>query len=95
MPWFVSLIAGLVGRVLPNRSESNSEQAAISKAEVEGAPASRLRLWRGFLCWVLSIVVAFDLIVRPVILTYWPDVVLPPSMTKEVMALLLSFAGMG
>lgn len=93
-----SVLAGLgslLGKVLPNRAEQAAAQAAITKAEVEGAPASRLRLWRGFICWVLGIVLAFDLIVRPVIMTYWPDVLLPPAMTKDIMQFLLTFAGLG
>ncbi len=33
--------------------------------------------------------------VRPVILTYWPDTPLPPSVLKEITSLLLGMLGLG
>jgi hypothetical protein len=81
-------------KVFPDRAASREAQARINEAEVNGAPASRLRLWRSFLGWVLSVAFLWELL-RPVILHYIPAADLPPSMVKEISALLLAMLGMG
>lgn len=81
-------------KVFPDRAASREAQARINEAEVSGAPASRLRLWRSFLGWVLSIAFLWEL-VRPIVLHYWPGADLPPSMIKEIMSLLLGMLGLG
>jgi len=92
------LVGGLLGRLfdrlLPDRSKINEAQARINEAEIGGGPSSVLRLWRGFVGWTLSLCLAWEIIVRPVIVTYWPDATLPPSMLKEVLTLLLGMLGM-
>ena len=85
----------IVDRLLPDRAASREQQAKINEAEVAGGPASILRLWRSFLGWVLAIVFAWEVVARNVILTYWPDTKLPPSMIKEVTQLLLGMLGLG
>ena len=85
----------IVDRLLPDRAASREQQAKINEAEVAGGPASILRLWRSFLGWVLAIVFAWEVVGRNVILTYWPDTKLPPSMIKEVTQLLLGILGLG
>ena len=96
-----SLIKSLFGiggkaldKIFPDRAASREAQARINEAEVSGAPASRLRLWRSFLGWVLSIAFLWEL-VRPVVLHYWPGADLPPSMIKEITTLLLGMLGLG
>ena len=69
-------------KVFPDRAASREAQARINEAEVSGAPASRLRLWRSFLGWVLSIAFLWEL-VRPIVLHYWPGADLPPSMMRK------------
>ena len=85
----------IVDRLLPDRAASREQQAKINEAEVAGGPASILRLWRSFLGWVLAIVFAWEVVGRNIILTYWPDTKLPPSMIKEVTQLLLGMLGLG
>ena len=85
----------IVDRLLPDRAASREQQAKINEAEVAGEPASILRLCRSFLGWVLAIVFAWEVVGRNVILTYWPDTKLPPSMVKEVTQLLLGMLGLG
>lgn len=70
-------------------------QSRINEAEVSGAPPSRLRLWRSFLGWALTLAFLWEVMVRPVILTYWPDTPLPPSVLKEITSLLLGMLGLG
>lgn len=81
-------------KVFPDRAASREAQSRINEAEVSGAPASRLRLWRSFLGWILSIGFLWELF-RPVILHYWPGTDLPPSMAKEITTLLLGMLGLG
>ena len=98
----MGIIDGILGigskvmdKVWPDRAASREQQAQINQAEVAGGPASILRLWRSFLGWVLAIVFAWEVVGRNVILTYWPDNKLPPSMIKEVTQLLLGMLGLG
>lgn len=95
----LSSILGIGGKVMdkvwPDKSASRDAQAKINEQEVSGAPSSLLRLWRGFLGWVLTLTFAWEVVARPVILTYWPDATLPPSMLKEISSLLLGMLGLG
>ena len=94
----ITAVAGLIGkafdRMFPDRSKINEAQSRINEAEVAGAGPSILRHWRGFLGWVLSLVFAFEVIGRAIIVTYWPGVKLPPSMLREVLTLLLGMLGL-
>lgn len=83
-----------VEKIFPDRAASREAQSRINEAEVSGAPASRLRLWRSFLGWILSLGFLWELL-RPVVLHYWPGADLPPSMTKEITTLLLGMLGLG
>ena len=93
-----TVVAGLFGtlvdRVLPDRSKINEAQSRINEAETAGAGPSILRHWRGFLGWALSLVFVWEAVVRTVIVTYWPEAELPPSILKEVTALLLGMLGL-
>lgn len=100
----MSLLAGLpliggilekaFNRLLPDKSKANEAQSRINEAEVAGGPASILRLWRGFLGWILSLVFAWEVVGRTMILHFWPNADLPPSMLKEVLTLLLGMLGL-
>lgn len=91
----IPILGGLLDKVLPDRGKANEAQSRINEAEVGGAPASILRLWRSFLGWVLALAFAWEVIMRPVIVTYWPDALLPPSVLGEVSKLLLGMLGLG
>ena len=98
----MGIIDGILGigskvmdKVWPDRAASREQQAQINQAEVAGGPASILRLWRSFLGWVLALLFCWEVVGRTVILTYWPDTKLPPSMLKEVFQLLLGMLGLG
>ena len=82
-------------KLWPDKAESRKQQAELNRAELEGAPASRMRLWRSFLGWVLSLLFVWEVVVRTVISTYWPGVKLPPSVLKEITSLLLGMLGLG
>lgn len=96
-PLLGGILAGLgklLGRVLPDRPDMNRTQARLNEAEIQGAPGSRLRLWRSFLGWVLTLVFAFEVVGRGIITTYWPHVLLPPSALEAVAAILLGMLGL-
>ena len=87
------LVNKLVDRILPDRTKQVEAQSRINEAEVSGAPVSRLRLWRSFLGWVLSLVFVWEVVGRTLVVTYFPDVPVPPSMMKEISTLLLAMLG--
>ena len=89
------LLGRVLDRALPDRSKSAEAQSRINEAEVSGGPASALRLWRGFLGWVLAVLFAWEIVARPIIVTYWPGVPLPPSALSEITTLLTGMMGFG
>lgn len=95
IPVLGTLLDRIANRILPDRSKVAENQSALNQAELSGAPASRLRLWRSFLGWCLSLCFVWEVMVRPVIVTYWPDVTLPPSVLGEVSRILLGMLGLG
>ncbi|WP_374288482.1 hypothetical protein [Desulfovibrio desulfuricans] len=91
-------ISGVMGKILPDRSQQNEAQSRINEAEVSGGPASLLRLWRSFLGWMLTLLfgweVAGRLIIVPLLFPAWGDH-LPPSALNQIMTLLLGMLGLG
>lgn len=81
-------------RLLPDKSKVNEAQSRINEAEVSGGGPSVFRHWRGILGTGLTLAFLWEVIVRPVLATYWPDATLPPSMLKEVVTLLLGMLGL-
>ncbi|MCD7983731.1 MAG: hypothetical protein LUG19_05680 [Desulfovibrio sp.] len=96
---FLANLGGtLLGKIIPDRSKTNEAQARINEAEVAGAPASRLRLWRSFLGWVLSLLFAWEVMGRLIIIPmFFPGFgkSLPPSALDQIMTLLLGMIGLG
>ena len=94
----LAALAGLVGKVfdrlLPDKSKINDAQSRINEAEVAGGGASIFRHWRGMLGTGLTLAFLWEVIARPVIVTYWPNATLPPSMLKEILTLLLGMLGL-
>lgn len=90
--------ASLIGKAFPDRSQTNAAQARINEAEVSGAPASRLRLWRSFLGWMLTLLLLWEvagrLVIVPMFFPAW-GASLPPSCLDQVMSLLLGMLGLG
>ena len=85
----------VLGKTSEDADKSRERQARINEAEISGAPQSHLRLWRSALGWVLALSFIWEVIARPVIVTYWPGVLLPPSFIKETTSLLLGMLGLG
>lgn len=69
-------------------------QARIGEAEISGAPASALRLWRSALGWILVLCFVWEVVARPLVSGFFPDWELPASMLREVTALLVGMLGM-
>lgn len=95
IPLLGGLLEKVTDRLLPDKAASREAQARINEQEVATSGQTRLKAWRGFLGWVLSIVFAWEIIGRGIIQTYWPGIVLPPSVLKEISTLLLSMLGLG
>ncbi len=95
IPLLGNLLDKVTDRLLPDKSASREAQARINEQEVATSGHTRLKAWRGFLGWVLSLVFAWEVVGRGIIQTYWPTVVLPPSVLKEISTILLSMLGLG
>lgn len=77
------------------QTELAKAQTQLTQAEIQGAPASFLRLWRSALGWVLVFCFVWEVIGRAIITTYFPEAWLPPSVLKEITSLLLGMLGLG
>ena len=93
MSWLTDLIGKGVDKIWPDKSKAREQQTALNAEELKGAPTSRLRLWRSFLGWTLALLFVWETIARPIIVTYWPNATLPPSVLEEVIKLLLFMLG--
>ena len=85
-------------RVLTGRASQNEAQARINGTEIEGAPSSRLRLWRSFLGWVLSLLFAWEVVGRLIVIPlFLPGLQtrLPPSALDQILTVLLGMLGLG
>lgn len=89
------IVTAVADRIAPEKSKVVEGQNRANEAEIAGAPSSPLRLWRGFLGWVLALVFAWEVVGRGIVLTYWPDTKLPPSALQDIMTLLLGMLGLG
>ena len=95
IPIIGDIIGNVLDRFTTNKTESARQQTDLNREEIKGAGQSKLRLWRGFLGWVLAIVFAWEIIGRTILVTYFPHILLPDSMLEEVMRLLLAMLGLG
>lgn len=96
--FLANLGSTLLGKIIPDRSKTNEAQSRINEAEVAGGPASILRLWRSFLGWLLSLLFAWEVAGRLIIIPiFFPEAVknLPPSALNQIMTLLLGMLGLG
>ena len=94
LPFLGGLVEKISDRVLSEKRHSADQQSAMNHAEISGAPQSWLRLWRSFLGWVLALSFAWEVMVRPVLATYWPELTLPPSVLEEISRVLMGMLGL-
>lgn len=80
-------------RVFPDRARLQEKNLEIN-AETERASGGRMTPRKLFM-YLLAVDFAWEVMVRPVIVTYWPGVTLPPSMAKEVLLAASAMYGMG
>ncbi|MDO5483517.1 MAG: hypothetical protein Q4F27_01280 [Desulfovibrionaceae bacterium] len=90
-------LARVADRLLSRNERRCEAQSRINESEVSGAPQSRLRLWRSFLGWALSLLfvweVAGRLILIPLLAPSWARN-LPPSALEQITLLLLGMLGL-
>lgn len=82
-----------LGKVFPDRAKFQEKNLEIN-AETERASGGRMTP-RKLLMYVFALGLAWELMIRPVISTYWPEATLPPSMLKELMTAASAMFGMG
>ena len=95
IPIIGDIIGNVLDRFTTNKTESARQQTDLNREEIKGAGQSKLRLWRGFLGWALSLCFAWEVMIRPFVVHYFPTVSVPPSALEEVMRLLLAMLGLG
>ncbi len=96
--FLASLGEKVVGKILVDRSKSAEAQSRINEAEVAGGPASILRLWRSFLGWVLTLIFAWEVAGRLILIPlFFPELLptLPPSALDKTASLLFGMLGLG
>lgn len=80
-------------RLLPDRAKLQEKQLEIN-AETERASNGRLTP-RKLLMYLLAVCFAWEVMLRPVVATYWPGTLLPPSMLQEIMLAVSATFGLG
>lgn len=79
------------------RQELLAAQIRLNEQETAQAPASRLRLWRSFLGWVLALLFCWEVPVRllllPLLAPAWQDK-LPPPVLDQILGLLAGMLGL-
>ena len=94
--WLTSLL-GIGGRVLdkilPDRAKFQEKNLEIN-AETERASGGRMTP-RKLMMYVCVFLFTCEVAARPIIVTYWPETPLPPSMLKDVMLAVSSLFGLG
>lgn len=93
MSWWSDLIGKGMDKIWPDKSKCREQQVELNAEELKGAPSSKLRLWRPFLGWTLSLLFVWEAVGRPIMVTYWPDVTLPPSTLEVVSKMLFLMLG--
>lgn len=97
MMGLLSTLLGLGGKalekILPDRAKLQQQHMEIN-AETERASNGRMTPRKLFM-YMLALAAGWDLLARPVISTYWPEIPLPPGLGKELLLAISSMFGMG
>jgi hypothetical protein len=101
MSLLTTALGSLVGPVLDIFKKKTKDvdktleaQSEMRKLELQDAPRSYLRLWVSFLGWVLSVSVAYAILIKPVIVFYFPRFPLPELPMDVVVRLLFGMLGL-
>ena len=86
-------LARIFGKMTTDKDKVLESQAELRKLELQDSPVSYLKLWMGFLGWILALYLAFALIVRPIIVFYFPNVPVPEMPLDDVLTLLMGMMG--
>lgn len=94
--WLTSLLGiggKVLDKVLPDRGRFQEKNLEIN-AETERSSGGRMTP-RKLMMYLLCLLFAWEVAIRPIIVTYWPETTLPPSMLTEVMLAVSSLFGLG
>ena len=87
-------LARLFRKLTVNKDKVLEAQAELRKMELENSPSSYLKLWMGFLGWVLSLYLVFALIIRPLLVFYFPEIPVPEMPLDDVFAIIMGMLGL-
>lgn len=90
----------LFKRILSGTKNSQKSDQAAPKSDLheKNAPLAtppRPHLWRSFLLWILGAALAWEVIARPIVAAWRPDILLPPPALREISILLQGLLGAG
>ena len=94
--WLTSLLGiggKVLDKVLPDRGRFQEKNLEIN-AETERSSGGRMTP-RKLMMYLCCLLFAWEVAIRPIIVTYWPETPLPPSMLTEVMLAVSSLFGLG
>ena len=97
----LSFLADIFGKtadkIAPDKGKVLEAQARINEQEIasSGGGVPFLRSWRGGVGWILCLLLAWEVIGRPIMTCYFPDVPIPPSQIEYVGRILFGMMGLG
>ena len=80
-------------KIFPDRAKLQEKNLEIN-AETERASGGRMTP-RKLMMYLLCVLFAWEAVARPILITYWPNLTLPPSMGKEIWLAVSALFGMG
>lgn len=83
----------LVDRMLPRRAKLQEQHLAIN-AEAERASSGKMTP-RKLFAYIVVLLFVWESIGRTIIVTYYPEVRLPPSLLDEILPMLSILFGLG
>ena len=93
---FISDIFGKIAdTVAPDKGKILEAQSRINEQEAGAGGIPFLRSWRGGVGWILCLLLAWEVIGRPIMACYFPDVPIPPSQIEYVGRILFGMMGLG
>ena len=93
-----SLISGVIGKIsdkiAPDKGKTLEAQARINEQESASSGPGVLKMWRGFIGWILGLVLAWECVGRPLMQCYFPRVPIPESNLGIIYELLMGMLGL-
>lgn len=81
-------------KIAPDKGAVLEAQARINEQESASSGPGLLKMWRGLVGWILGLVLAWECIMRPLMVCYFPNVPIPESNLEAIYKLLMGMLGL-